>query len=852
MKTYKTAFTACMAFFFVTGLNAQSWLKTNNMLSTQANHNHKENFYDLQSKFNDYFKGKNMDQDEVEGSEDEGWHQFKRWEYFMEQRVYPSGEFPQSDILWTEFQKYKNEHQNANKTNVAPTWVAVGPTVVPSNGGGAGRINCLAFLPGNPNTMFLGTACGGIWKSTNGGTSWAALNTDLLPSMSISDICIDPNNTNIIYIATGDNYGIYYQYSTDGHYSNGVMKSVDGGLTWNSTGMIYTQNQQTILQKMIIHPTVTNLLLVTTSTGIFRSTNSGTSWTNVQAGNFYSIEYNPLKPSVMYAASGLDSWRSNNNGLTWTKQTTNLHTTDDRQTIKNTAADTSVLYSWGTSGMRRSANGGATWTNITATNCGGYGYYDRAIVVNPTNANDLYTGGLNISRSTNGGTSHTVVSAWSPYTASNYCHADQKRLYYAPGSSTTIYAVNDGGVFRSTTGGTTWTDLSNTLQIGQFYRIASAATNANIIYFGAQDNGSSRGNAGVYTQVYGADGMQPLVDYTNDQIVFVSSQSGGVRKSTNGGATFNACAPSGGAWVTPYLMHLTNPQIMYFGGSTGVYKSTTGGGNGTWTKVSGSTIGTVIALAISKSNGQVVYAAEYGKLFKTTDGGSTWTDITGTLPVGSASITYVAVSGSDANRVYVTFSGYSAGNKVFTSSNGGTTWTNFSGTLPNIPANTICYENGSWDQVYVGTDFGVFYRNASMVDWLPYNTGLPNVMIDHLEIHYGANKLRAGTYGRGIWQVDLSPTTGIPVGCKANTSLNVYPNPSSGSFNISFSLVSDNQVTVGAYNMVGEKVKELKADAYSGFNEFRMDLSGLSNGVYLIKVESQEGLMVKKVTLENN
>lgn len=843
-------FTACLCLLVPAMVSSQTWLKTQHDLSTQSGPNKKANFYDVQHKALEYFQNKQYS--EVEGPESDGWHQFKRWEWFTEQRVFPTGEMPAPEILWNEYQAYKAKQANHKTSAASPPWSLIGPSVVPGNGGGAGRLNCLAFMPGTPTTWFAGAACGGIWKSTNSGASWTALNTDLLPSMSISDICIDPFNTNTIYIATGDNYGIYYQYSTDGHYSNGVMKSTDGGLTWNSTGMIYTQNQQTILQKMIIHPTIANLLLVTTSSGIFRTTNGGTSWTNVQNGNFYSIEYNPLKPSVMYAASGTDSWRSNNNGLTWVKQTTNLHTTDDRHTIKNTAADTSVLYSWGTSGMRRSANGGATWTNIANTNCGGYGYYDRAIIVSPTNANDFYTGGLNVSRSQNGGTSHTVVSAWSPYTATNYCHADQKRMYYLPGSNTTVITVNDGGIFRTTNGGGSWTDLSNGMSIGQFYRIASAATNANIIYFGAQDNGSNRWDGTNFNQVYGADGMQPLVDYTNSNIVFVSSQSGGVRKSTNGGANFTSCAPSGGAWVTPYLMHLTNPQIMYFGGSSGVWKSTTGGGAGTWTKMSGTTIGTVIAMAISKSNGQYVYAAEYNQLFRTTDGGTTWTDITGTLPVGSAAITYVAVSDKDPNRVFVTFSGYAAGTKVYTTSDGGATWTNYSGTLPNIPANCIVYENGTWDQLYVGTDFGVFYRNASMADWAPYNTGLPNVMIDHLEIHYGAMKLRAGTYGRGIWQTDLSPTTGIAANQGESSFLNVYPNPANGEITISFNQENDGLVRLAVYNMVGEKVKEMEEHSSPGVSQYQMDLRGLAGGVYFVKVESDEKTLTKKISVVNH
>ena len=132
-----------------------------------------------------------------------------------------------------------------------------------------------------------------------------------------------------------------------------------------------------------------------------------------------------------------------------------------------------------------------------------------------------------------------------------------------------------------------------------------------------------------------------------------------------------------------------------------------------------------------------------------------WTDVTNGLPVASNYLTQVAISDTDPNLVYATFSGYVPGQKVYRSINGGVAWTNFSGTLPNMPADTIVYRKSATNEVYIGTDAGVYYRADTSPDWVPYKNGLPNVIVDDLQIDYGTNTLRAATYGRGIWTVPL-------------------------------------------------------------------------------------------------
>lgn len=719
----------------------------------------KVTFWDMQQAFYAHWDSLNPSFAEGDNAEEGGYQQFKRWEWFVKQRTYPSGEFPKSDVLFTEYQKYKlSSAANKNFNTQAANWTFFGPGIIPGNGGGSGRINCIVFDPANSNTIWVGAACGGLWKSVDGGTTWATWNTDLLPSLSVSDLVIDPTNTQVIYVATGDKFGIYTQYETWGHYSAGILKSTDGGLTWNTTGFTNTLANNVIIQRLIMDPTNTNVLYAATFSGIYKTTNGGNTWTNIRPGYFYDIEFNPTNSATIYAGDNAGFQISTNSGTTWNY--VSGVTSTGRTSICVTPANAAVVYVWTEGGgFYYSGNSGTSFTPRAnpSGQCTPYGYYDMVIEVSPINASVLFAGGMEIARTTNGGTSWTNVSDWSSWPATNYVHADQKNMAFLPGSSTTIFAVNDGGIFRSTNQGTAWTDLSTGIHIKQYYRISSSFQNNSLIYAGAQDNGTDRVNGfSTATQVMGADGEDCLVDFVNDQVVFVSTQGGNFSRSTNGGNTFTGSV-NGCDWTSPIVQDPNNNQKIYVGAAN-VQRSLNNGVS--FASISPSLDGTCIySLEVANSNGNYIYAATFGNLFRTTTGNAPWANITGSLPVGSAAITGVTISGSDPNAIWVCFSGFSAGNKVFYSSNGGASWTNVSGTLPNIPVNCIEYQNGSNDLVYIGTDLGVFYMDATMNDWSAYNTGLPNVIIDDLEVYYPTSKLRAGTYGRGIWQSDLQTST---------------------------------------------------------------------------------------------
>ncbi|HEY6161365.1 MAG TPA: YCF48-related protein, partial [Bacteroidia bacterium] len=461
MRKLTALLPSCFLFSF---LHAQVYLKQPSLHDRP--HEKKVTFWDIQRAFNEQWENKTPSDTESENEEDGGYQQFKRWEWFVKQRTFPTGEFPSPEILFDEYQKYKTTYgSQKNQQTQSANWNFIGPGVLPGSGGGSGRINCIAFDPNNTSIIWTGTACGGLWKSTDGGQTWNS-NTDLLPSLSISDIVIDPSNAQTMYLATGDKYGIYWQYETWGHYSAGVLKSTDGGLTWNPTGLNYSLANVTIIERLVQDPNNANTLFAATNMGIFKTTDGGNTWNNVQNGSFYDIEFKPGSSNTIYAGDATGFLLSTNGGSTW-NYTTGVSSTG-RTSIAVSAANANTVYCWTEGGnFYYSSNSGTSFTARTdpSTNCTPYGYYDMVLEVSPVNDQVIFTGGLDIAKSTDGGNTWTTTSDWSAWPATNYVHADNHAQKFLPGSSNTIFSCNDGGIFKSTDQGGTWSDLSNGISI---------------------------------------------------------------------------------------------------------------------------------------------------------------------------------------------------------------------------------------------------------------------------------------------------------------------------------------------------------------------------------------------------
>ncbi len=818
------------------------------------------NFYDLQQAFTEYFDahsqtGKYADVFRKktgfqENEEVPGFLQYKRWEYFWEPRVYPTGEFPNSVEIFNEWQKL----QQGDSRSTAGNWTLMGPQTVVPSGGGVGRINCIRFNPLNGNTVWAGAPAGGLWKSTNGGTNWTT-NTDNLPVIGVSDIAINPMDTTMMYIATGDG-------DASDTYSLGVMKSTNGGATWSTTGLTWNINQVRIIKRLIINPTNPDILLAATSNGIYRTLDAGASWTQEKTGNYKDMEFMPGNPNVVYAVSGSQFFKSTDDGNTWSTAIigTGLPSTNiTRVAITVTPANANVVYALyaasddGFLGFYKSSDQGDNWTQQSTSpnilgwsndgsDVGGQGWYDLAVAASPTAENTVLIGGIHIWRSTNGGTSW-ILSAF------NSAHADCHDIYFANSSGTNVYAGTDGGVFFSSSTGTNpWTNKSATLQVQQDYRLSNSQTVSTTVVTGAQDNGTNKISSSGMSEILGGDGMECIVDYTNANIIYGELYYGDINKSTTGGGGWNSVAPnSNGAWVTPYVMHPSNPNILYAGYTT-IYKTTDGGSS--WNNGTNAISGTYSSMAVAPSNGNYVYAATQTSIFRSTDGAATWTNITNGLPSGSSTITYIGVKYNDPQTLWVTFSGYSSAIKVYKSTNGGSSWSNVTATgLPNVPANCIVSEpNNSMEAVYVGTDLGVFYRNNTLSNWVPFMSGLPNVPVFELEVQVNAGKLRAATYGRGIWQSDLA--TGI-VGTNELTKeadeIMVYPNPSNGTLFVQPDKQKEIEL-IELYDIMGKKMLEVEKPMVKE-NLIQLDISKFKNGIYSVAITTRSEKTIKKISL---
>jgi len=742
-----------------------------------------------QAAFQAYWK----DKDPTEKGK--GWKPFKRWEYMMRSRVDENGKMPDPTAAFNEWKKahaqFENSSQkNANSTLATATWQYIGPPNGVPNGGGAGRLCFITFDPITPTTIWVGSPGGGLWKSTNSGVSWTVIN-DMLPNLGAAHLAIDPTNTNIMYLSTGDR-------DAGDNYSIGLLKTTDGGLTWNTTGLSYNVTQMSSVNCVLIDYTNTQVLYAATGTGIYKSVDAGVNWLNVKSGGYKDIKFKPGDNNTIYAA-GNGFARSSNAGLTWSNGTfpSPNGNTVGRIAVAVTPADPNAVYvlagqgssgSYGFAGFYKSTNSGSTFTktcsspnlmgwSTSGNDTGGQAWYDIIVAVSPTNANEVICGGVNTWKSSNGGTSFSLFTHWYGGGGKPYVHADVHAIEYVPGNSSNILVGCDGGVYSTTNGGTAWSMLSNGLQIGQQYRLGVSQSNQNLTLTGWQDNGCSLTDQGSSTTDYvlGGDGMETAIDPSNASVMYGEQYNGSINKSINGGNSFFAIVGTGstdvdedGDWVTPYVIDPNNGNTMYVGKSQ-VYRSTNAGSSFTTLSSMPVTSNKIIALAVAPSNSNYVYAAKSNEVWLTTNG-STFSQAS--LPYGQ--ITYLCVDPLNEQRVWATMGTYAAGNKVFYSANAGSTWTNISGNLPNLPANCIAYGPGSNDGLYVGTDIGVYYKDNTLSNWVFYSNGLPNVIVDELEFQIPTQKLRAATYGRGLWEIDAyTAPTSAPVAAFSSNKTNV-------------------------------------------------------------------------------
>ncbi len=793
-------------------------------------------------------------------------------DFMFMQRAYPLGTI-KTDAYSKAIQWKK---QPTKKSKATKIWEFSGPTNI------GGRITDIEIPSMQPQTYFVGAASGGIFKTTDAGANWNPIFDDQ-QMLSIGDIEISKTNNNLVWVGTGEVNAGGGSLVYDG---DGIYKSNDGGITWQTKGLPEIGS----VGKIVIDPNNNDIVFVgamgpifkkDVNRGVYKTVDGGDSWNKIlfvsDSTGIIDMAIHPSNSTIVYAASwerirrpnmrqygGETSriYRSIDGGNTWDELTNGLPTLASdkgRISIDISISNPNVLYAryanaaGSIEGIYRTSDGGDNWIEVNSsqlTNVG-FHWWFRGIYVDPTDENTIYNVDFVVEKSIDGGNN------W--FTAFPNVHVDQHALAFNASVNGEVLLGNDGGFYKSGDNGASSTkDL--TLPITQFYRFHVDAQDDNKIYGGTQDNSTMRtvtGSLNDWTIIFGGDGFQPLVDPINTNTIFALSQRGVLGKSTNNGLTFNSVlnginASDPNNWDTPIVFDPTNSQVLYYG-TNRVYKTTNSAFS--WAVISPDlsngpstgnlAFGTITSIGVSSLDATIIYAGtDDGNVWKTDDSGTNWNLISSTLP--DRWVTKVLTDRTDANTVYVTFSGYRYGEDsghVYKSIDKGSTWIDISGDLPDIPINDI--EKDIFGNLFLGTDIGVLASNNEGVSWQVLGDNLPSVVVTDLHIHEASGFLYAATYGRSSYKIDINEDI-LDVEDTALTSkLVIYPNPVSDLITISFP-ISINDASIIIYDQLG-KVQLSKR--FFGKKEIQLDISSVKSGIYFMKITGNNTASIKKIII---
>ncbi|HMI87084.1 MAG TPA: hypothetical protein VK550_23475, partial [Polyangiaceae bacterium] len=675
-------------------------------------------------------------------------------------------------------------------------WTEIGPA--PFGNGDNGRTITIAPHPTDASIFYVGAATGGVWR--NQGGTWTPL-TDQMPFNPVGAVAVDPTNANVIYAGTGEPHAGLHAY-----YGVGLYKSTDAGATWQVLGadtfggrafsriVINPANSQ-ILYASIAHPglgypggitAMKGHPLSTGPGGVFRSSDGGMTWAQLAGGlpavDASDVAMAPDSPNTLYAAIGAalgdpgnGVYKSTDGGDTWTKLGGGYPANTARTILAVAPSDANRIYASiagpgndtsstasQTIGLYKSDDAGATWANANAgAYLGNQGNYDNCLVVDRTNPDIVFTGGVSMTTTSNGGTSWTTASA---------AHSDHQALAQAINGD--FIVGTDGGVNRRAAGTTTWTRMNQGYGVTQLYAgISIHPTNRDFLLGGFQDNGSHLSTAkGMWRSVQGGDGGYTALSPLAPNVMFVTVyNAGALYRSINGGTNFSASATGittsdRTAFYHVTVFHPTDPMTV-FTATHRVYKSTNQGSN--WTAISGDLTGgdpyAIRALAISPSNPQILWAATNDhKVLVSSDGGVTFTQKTDAQ--GWRRITReLSVPPWDDQAVFVAVPRFGT-DQVKMTKDLGSTWTAIDGDLPDVPVNTV---DSAWVQsrkaIFIGSDRGVYFSCNEGQHWEKIGTNLPNVHVNDIRYDPYFKRVVASSMGRGVWQIDEPSMESCPL-----------------------------------------------------------------------------------------
>ncbi len=818
------------------------------------------------------------------------------WSY---QRAYPNSAIPDAGHYAAFVYAQQNfwRRQPGGTATVQP-WQAIGPHNL------GGRTLALAFNPLNPNTIYAGSASGGLWRSYSQGrgpAAWEYVPTGF-PVLAVSCIAFAPEDSNTIYIGTGEVYN--YQNAgtgaafrnTRGTYGIGILKTGDGGATWTKS-LDWSYHQQRGVWQVRVNPLNPNTIWAATTEGAYKSTDAGATWVQKHSVIMANdLVINPVDTNIVlvscgnFGSAGHGIYRTTDGGETWAPGAGLPSPFYGKALLAIYPANPNIVYasigngfgngnppnaSW----LCRSTDAGATWSIRTTQDYSKHqGWFSHDAAVNPANPDEVIAIGIEIYKSTAGGSNLVQKSStgWfsgrippgDPEGPPTYSHVDHHDVIYHPTNPNIIYFANDGGVFRSTDGGETYEACNGGYQTGQFYNgFASSPTDSLLSIGGFQDNATAiyDGQTAWIVRLIGGDGSWAGIDPVNSNILYGSWQNLNVLKSTNRGQSFfNISVPGSNritCFIAPYVVARDNPNILYAGRDI-IYKSTNGGTN--WSSTGGGTPldgNPALALAVSPQNSNVVYAATApfatrSGVFRSLNGGGVWQNVTGSLP--DRFPTDLAVHPTDPATVYLTLSGFGVSH-VYKSSDYGGNWEDVGNGLPDVPANAAVIDPDYPNHIYIGNDLGVYVSIDGGNTWEDYSEGLPGAVIAmDLSISPLNRKLRVATHGNGAYERSLLVPVGIPGGETPLTGFALaqnYPNPFNATTNFGFRIADFGFVELKIFDVTGRLVRTLVSEnrtpgSYTAQWDGRDDHgAAVASGVYVYRLSAGDLTASRRMVL---
>lgn len=665
-------------------------------------------------------------------------------------------------------------------------WVERGPANI------GGRTRSLLVDPTNRNRLWAGAVGGGIWQSLDAGTNWTRAD-DHLGSIAIGCLAMQPGNPQVLYAGTGEGF-----YNSDAIRGAGVLRSTDGGATWTRLAATAAWGY---VNRIAVSPANPQLLVAATRLpgGIHRSTDGGATWTLVRAADtgmqvlFDPNDATKLVASVRDAGPTHRVIRSADGGATWADASGALGanpTTSGRIEVAFARSQPGVVFASANGFCWHSADGGANFTQRSTAAVNGYWWYDNCIWVDPTDANVVLIGGVEVHRSTDGGFTFTRIT--SGYINTTQPHPDTHALVADPGfdgvTNRRLYVCNDGGVYvtdnvytASRTSGWTRKDLG--YRASQFYGAAGDGASGRITG-GTQDNGTLTLQQGTNQAVltFGGDGGFSAIDWQAPSFLYGEYVYLQVHRSTNGGASaayiFSGITDAGSGttanFISPFVLDPSDPRRMYAGGASLWRTADARAATVAWSAVKPAIGSNISAIAVAPGNPDVIWVGHNnGRVFRTQDGTAaapTWVavdDNGAANPLPNRFITRIAIDRTNPARAFVTLGGHN-GDNVWYTANDGATFADRTGTgitgLPDVPVFSICQHPQQPSWIFVGTDVGVFASEDGGFNWSTSNLGPAATRTDEVSFLHGTTTLLAATHGRGLWTCRVVQPQVLPLG----------------------------------------------------------------------------------------